>query len=469
MIELGLLLAAILIYYLLHGYKFISLRRLPEPIFIVNIGFLLNFPARAVALLCFQESLESAPTFSFDLDTLNPALLYSFLCITIFNESYEYFLNRWQLNDGFSITDKEAMSPVPTLLYCFYLALGSIYMYYVPLSSSGKTWGSGVEDVSRYITALQFAFDFIILSSVLMFLRTRRAVYLAVGVMFLGVLAYHSFFITAKYPLIAYSLMLAILTGRAGYRIPRKYILAVAVIATLNIMVSYSTRYYGLELISPDVPLSARFTALSEVFDEFSPSEILQKFFLFKITDRYVYLETLTVYMQYADLGETEDLYDRVGSLPTAVLAVPTAVGNLFGVDKSSLEHMHVWFGSKYWYGEAWPSMSVVIPIGRINESYMMGRWLGCLLFVGYAYLFARVYGACYQSNDPLLVIYYLLIYYYYILVDDFMFYQFGTIVYASAMYFSFMFIYKSMNRNMKPEAAHAPAREEDLPTVAGR
>lgn len=445
MIELGLLAICFLTYYLSYGYKFISLQRLPEPIFIVNIGFLLSFPIRAVAILCCAESLEMAPTFVLDLDTLTDALFYSFVCVIVFNGSYEYFLKKASRSGGAVSTDKKAISPVPNIIFFFYLLLGLVSLFFMMRSNTYTSWTMRVDtdDIPRSIHEIEFSLHVVILSSFLMLMLTKRVAYLTMFTIFFGAVMYMAFMLTARHQLIGYVLLLAIMARRCGYQIRPQYWLVAAIIAIPYIIFGYLTRYYGFDLISPDVSVLRRAEIVSDIFHEYSVGEVFTQYFALKVTNRIAQLETLMIYMQYAALGATGDLYDRLGSLPTALLAVPSAFGSVFGIDKGAIENMHVWFGSKYWYGEAWPSMSVAIPIGRITETYMVGRWLGVLLFMGYGYLFSLLYRVCYRSSDPMLIIYYMLIYYYYIWVDDLMFFSFSFLVRLSVIYFSILFVYR--------------------------
>lgn len=427
--------------------RILSLENLPQPIFIVNVLYLLNFPLRAIVLLLVPDWLESAPSFVLDFATLSTSLLYSFACVLVFNISYRYFTRNVQPTPAADQTSLPACDPVPPVVFWLYLLLASLYLYYALPSVTNKMFPRiPIEsDIPTVVRALDFTLHVAILSSFLMALLMRRKRYVVVFLLLTASLLYNSLYLTAKYPVFAYVLLLGIVLIRAGHTVNARYVVPCLTIFVCYVVYSYLARSV-LAFITPEMGLAARLSLVGGALFEFGPFKLLLDLFLLKITDRFVYLETLMVYMQSLSANVSLDLYDRFGSLPL----LPNILGHMLRLDVEVLENLHVWFGNKYWYGLSWPGWDVVIPFGRITESFMILSWLGFILFVGYAFLFSLLYRVFYLSRNPLSVIYYLLVYYYYVLVDDYLFYNLSTILYFSGPYFLAMFVEHAVRRRRR-------------------
>lgn len=208
-------------------------------------------------------------------------------------------------------------------------------------------------------------------------------------------------------------------------------------------------RDFDISVISPNETLAGRTTLVFGLLDESSLGDVLTNLFLIKMTDRFAYLDAFMMYLQGLDQGVALDLYDRVGSLPTYKLAIPS----IFGVDKSTIQNIHVWFANKYWYGLPYDGYGVLVPFGRTTESFMIFGWAGFLMFAFYGWLFAGLYRRFYCSADPAMVIYYLLLFNYYILADDNLLFNISAIVWGSVFFWGSVFALRLAMKHTMAEA----------------
>lgn len=447
MTEVVLILGLISLYYAALGYRYMALQRLSEPIFIVNVLYLANFPLRTICLLLIPDLLESAPALEVDLDILGSALLYGFACVVTFNATYQYFMRNTQTIRQAPGIDGPPLTPLSPIIFYTYLLLGVIYLYY-SLTATGNKTLIVLEDASgvpRGVRVLNFTMDFITISSFLMYLAIKRRTYFGIFAIFFTSIAYNAFSSTAKYPMVVYTVVLLIALQKVGYRVKLWHVCTVLCGFVIPyVLYSGVIRTEGA-LLLPDVPFSERLSWVASHVEQLSVYELFQKYFLLRVTDRQVYLETLMLYMQRFPASMSVDAFDRWGGLATGldVMKAVLHIGNQSG------ENIHVWFGNKYWYGLEWPAYEVVIPFGRITDSFIMLSYLGCLLFVVYGYVFAWLYRAFYLSNTVLAVTLYLLIYYYYIFVDDHIFFNMHTIAYLSIFVCLTQWLYSAVWRGL--------------------
>jgi hypothetical protein len=445
-----LIIFLIIAYYVKHGRKFLSLDRIAEPVFVVNVLYLINFPVRVILRMFFGDALESAPTLVWDIDTCNQVLTYASVCMLVFNFSYEYF------GRGRGVGATPVTSTLPTLqripapAWAYFALLGAVVVYFTLTSRTNINflYDLGINDIPQIVYAIQFAHDASITGSLIMFLLTRRPIYLLAFVFFFGSLLYYSFMLTAKYAIIAYLIIILLIWRRFGFAIRLRHLGGTLLVVALIFISSYTVRQYDLGAISPDKTLAKRIMLIQSQMKQSSLNEALNNLFLLKMTDRFVYLETFMVYLQALSQNVTLDLYDKLGSLPTYKMAIPS----IFGVDKSGIQNIHVWFGNKYWYGLSYDYWGVIIPFGRITESFMILGWTGFLLFIFYGWLFAWLYRRFFCTPDPLLVIYYCLVFYYYILVDDCLLFNFSAIVYGTVFFFGSVLILRKFERERKQQ-----------------
>jgi hypothetical protein len=437
MLETVLLTFLIGAYYAVEGRRFLSLERIAEPVFALNLCYLLNFPARAVVILVFGDAIEIAPALEWDFDTCNAVLVYATACMLVFNYAYQYFSGRRvfrAVRPVAALPPLQAM-PIPVSAYFGILAAVVIYLMLNSRTSVNFFHDLGENDVPQIVNAIWFALDASICASLMMWLITRRSVYLAAFAIFLASFLYHSFLLTAKYALLGYLAIVLLILKRAGFAI-RSWHLAVGLLVVVPYVIgSNSVRDVALDSIAPEATLAGQTSLILNSVEESSLAEVVNDLFLSKMTDRFVYLEAFMVYLQAIEQDMALDLYDKFGSLPTYKLAIPS----IFGVDKSSIQNIHLWFANKYWYGLPFDGYGVVVPFGRVTESFMIFGWAGFLFFAFYAWLFAWLYKRFYCSPDPLMVIYYLIIFYYYILVDDNLLFNVSMIVYGSVFFFGSM------------------------------
>ncbi len=451
-----LLFCLIAVYYVKHGRKFLSLARVSEPPFVVNVLYLINFPLRAIARIFLGDLLESSPILLWNFNTCNLVLTYSTTCVLVFNFSYEYFSRRHALDRTESISLLPPLQQIPAHTFICFALLASVVVFFTVTSKNyvNFLYDLGESDIPRIVYGIQFALDASINGSLIMYLLTRRRIYLVVFAFFFGSILYTSFMLTAKYPVIAYLVIGLLILRRSGIAIRLRHFGIAFLLAGLIFISSYSVRQYDLRAISPDETLATRTMLIRDELRQSTLKNSLSNLFLLKVTDRFVYLEAFMVYLQALDENVGLELYDRLGSLPTYKMAIPS----IFGVDKSDVQNIHVWFGNKYWFGLPFDYYRIVIPFGRITESYMILGWAGFLLFIFYGWLFAWLYKKFFCSRDSLMVIYYFLIFYYYILVDDCLLYNFSAIVYGTIFFFGSLFILRKfesrqMQRNLVAKA----------------
>lgn len=433
--ETVLMLAVIGAYYVAEGRRFVSLDRIAEPIFAVNVLYLLNFPVRALVVLFFGDAMESAPALVWDWGTCNVVLLYATGCVLVFNFSYQYFSGArvFPAAPAAPALPPVQQIPLPTLVYFALWAAAVLYFVLTSRTAVNFVNKVGESDIPQMIYVAWFALDAAICGSLLMLLLTRRPVYLAAFALFFGAFLYYSFLLTAKYALVGYLAVILLIMRRQGLAIRPWHLLAGVLVAAPYVIASYGVRDFDLNVISPEDRLATRVSLVLSLLQESSIGAIFTDQFLAKITDRLVYLDVFMAYLQALDQNVVLDLYDKFGSLPTYKLAIPS----MFGVDKGAIENIHVWFANKYWYGQPFGGYSVIIPFGRVTESFMILGWAGFLLFALYGWVFAWLYRRFYGSPDPARVIYYLLIFYYYILVDDNLLFNISGIVWGSVFFWA--------------------------------
>lgn len=441
--ETTLLISLIVTYYVAHGRKFLSLDRIAEPLFIVNVLYLLNFPVRAAARMFLGAALESAPALIWNIDECNVALLYSTACMLVFNFSYEYFSRRGAPRVTPTATELKPMSliSVPMMRYLALLGMVVIYFRLTSETNIGFIQNVAESDIPQVVNAIQFAIDASVIGSLIMFLHTRRLVYLVVFVLFYGAVMYIAFMQTAKYAFIAYFVIFLLIAKRFGFKIQFRYLVLFGLMVVPYTISSYLIRDFDLAMVSSDVTLVERLTLLRDLVLPLTLWDTFVDMFLLKMTDRFVYLETFMLYLHAINHDIALDLYDMLGSLPTYTIAIPS----IFGVDKSTVENIHVWYANKYWYGSLSGSYGVVIPFGRIVESFMIFRWLGCLFFIFYGWLFSMLYRKLYCSTNPLLVIYYCFLFYDYVLADDVLLFHLSAIIYGTIFLFGSIWAFKML------------------------
>jgi len=374
--ETVLLISLVVGYYAAHGRKFLSLDRVAEPSFIFNAAYLINFPVRALAWMFFGDVMESAPALVWDDDRCNAALLYSTACMLVFNFSYEYFVRRAPLGAASTATSLQPLQPISGLMMSYFALLGSIVVYFGLTSKTNITWGGDIEgsDIPMVIGAIQFALDASIIGSLILFLRTRRVGYLVALACFFGWSMYEAFLMTAKYPVFAYLIIFLFIMKRLGFMIRFRHLVLIGLVVIPFTISSYLMRdYYDTLEISSESTLVPRVMALGNLVASLELWDTFVDQFVLTIGNRLVYLDTFMLYLHAINDGIALDLYDRLGSLPTYKTAIPS----IFGVDKSAVENIHVWYANKYWYGTPPDTWGVIIPFGRIVESFMVFRWGG--------------------------------------------------------------------------------------------
>lgn len=442
-----LLIGLIGAYYVLQGRKFLSLQRIAEPVFAVNVCYLVNFPVRALLLLSFGDELESAPALEWDFGTCNAVLLYATACVLVFNFTYHYCYAGTVLSAGPAVPELPPLQPMPVAVLGYFALCASVVVYFMLTSrtSINFIYDLGESDIPQIVHASWFALDVAICGSLMMLLITRQPVYLGAFALFLGAFLYYSFLLTAKYALLGYLAIFLLILNRAGIAIRPWHLLTGLLVSAPYVIASYLVRDFDLGAIFPEETLAGRTSLILSLLDGSSLEDTLTNLFLIKITDRFVYLEAFMVYLQALDQNVVLDLYDKLGSLPTYKLAIPS----IFGVDKSDVQNIHVWFANKYWYGLPVDDYGVIVPFGRITESFMIFGWAGFVFFAFYAWIFAWLYRRFYCSPDPLMVIYYLLIFYYYILVDDNLLFNVATLVYGSIFFFGSILAFRFFPRRI--------------------
>lgn len=441
--ETVLLISLIVAYYVAHGRKFLSLERVAEPSFIVNVLYLLNFPVRALVRMLLGDALDSAPALVWDVDTANAALLYSAACMLVFNFSYEYFRRRGSLLVAPAVRSLQPLQRIPRQMMSYFVLLGLIVVYFTLTSKTNTTFVSDIEgsDIPQVIYAIQIAFDAAILGSLVMYLHTRRFVYLAAFALFFGIVIYEAFLLTAKYAVFGYLIVSLLVMKRFGLAIRFRHLVLFGLIVVPFTITSYTVRGFDLMAISSDATLASRLELLGSLLPKSNLWDSFVDLFLLKMTDRFVYLESFMLYQHEINHGIALDLYDMLGSLPTYKIAIPS----IFGVDKSTVQNIHVWYANKYWYGTPPDTWSVVIPFGRMVESFMIFGWLGSLFFVFYGWLFALLYSKLFCSTNPLLVIYYCFLFYNYIMVDDVLLFNVSAILYGTIFLFGSIWVFKRL------------------------
>lgn len=442
--ETILLIFLIVTYYVAHGKKLLSLDRFAEPSFIFNITYLLNFPLRALARLFFGDVLESAPALEWNFDEENAALIYSAACMLVFNFSYEYFRCRGSKYVTATSLSLQPLQRISGQMMHFFILLGFIVIYFTLASKTNTSFSSDVEgsDIPQAIISLQFAFDAAMIGSLIMYVQSRRFVYLVAFAVFFGVVLYEAFLMTSKYAVFGYLVVFLLIVKRFGFTIRFRHLVLFGLVVVPFTISSYTVRGFDLSAISSDSTLVSRLALLGDLFQQSNFLDSFVDLFLLKMTDRFVYLETFMLYLHEINHGVVLDLYDKFGSLPTYKVAIPS----IFGVDKSAIENIHVWFANKYWYGTPPDAWNVVIPFGRIDESFMIFGWLGSLFFVFYAWLFAILYRKLFCSTNPLLVIYYCFLFYNYIMVDDVLLFNLSTILYGTIILFGSMWMFNRLS-----------------------
>lgn len=441
--ETDLLIFLVVAYYFAHGHKFLSLDRIAEPSFIFNVTYLINFPTRALVWMAFGDVMEPPPSLIWDDDRCNAALLYSMACMLVFNFSYEYFRRRDPLRAASTAISLQPLQPISGLMKSYFALLGLIVLYFRLTSKTnidfiGDTGGS---DIPLVIGAIQFAIDASIMGSLILFLRTRRVEYLVTFAFFFGGFGYESFLLTAKYAIFAYLVIFLIIMTRLGLKIQFRHLVLIGMVVIPLTIASYLIRDYDLLEISPESTLVSRMMLLEKLL---SPVDLWDAFvdqFLLTMGNRFVYLDAFMLYLHAIRDGIALDLYDMLGSLPTYKTAIPS----VFGVDKSTVENIHVWYANKYWYGTPPDTWSVIVPFGRIVETFMVFRWAGSLFFVFYGWLFAMLYGKLFCSTNPLLVIYYCFLFYNSVMVDDVLLFQFPAILQGTVFLFGSMWAFKQL------------------------
>ncbi len=436
--ETVLLIGAIVIYYAVHGRKFLSLERIAEPPFIINAGYLINFPVRALVLVLGEDVEPAAPTLVWDIGTSNVVLLYASACVLVFNATYEYLSRRRTPQPQAAVATLPPLQPIPPVVLLYFVLLASTVVYFTLTSSTNINfvYDLGTDDIPQAVRAISFALDVAICGSLIMYLITRKPVYLATLAFFFASFLYYGFMLTSKYALLGYLIVVLLVLKRCRIEIRPRHLVAALLVAVPYVVTAYSVRDFDIGVIRPEETLTERIALISNLLEESSARDLLIDMFLMKATDRFVYLEAFTVYLQALQQGVALDLYDKLGSLPTYLLAIPS----MFGVDKSGIGNIHVWFANKYWYGLPFDAYGVLVPFGRVTESFMIFGWAGFLFFAFYAWLFAWLYKRFYCSPDPLMVIYYLLIVYYYMLPDDVLLFNVATIAYGSVFFFGSVF-----------------------------
>ncbi len=457
MFEMLLLVFLIGAYYALDGRRFLALERIAEPVFAVNLLYLLNFPVRALVLLIFEGTIETAPALVWDFATGNAVLLYATACVLVFNFSYQHFTGGRLFPALPAIHELPPLQPIPIPVWGYFALVATVVVYFLLTSRTSINWihDLGPSDIPTAVHASWFALDAAISGSLIMALITRRPLYMAAFLFFLGALLYHSFLLTAKYALFGYLAVVLLTLKRAGAAIRPWHIVVALLVAVPYIISSYAVRELDPAAISPEETLVARVSLIATLLERSTVGDVLKDLFLLKISGRFAYQETFMVYLQGLDQGVLPDLYDQFGSLPTYKRAIPS----IFGVDKSTVENIHVWFANKYWYGAPPDTWAVVVPFGRVTESFMIFGWAGFLFFACYAWLFAWVYRRFYCSPDPLMVTYYLIIFYYYVLVDDNLLSNFSGIVWGSVFFFGSLWAVRLVVKRRGAEAAQPAAR----------
>lgn len=442
--ETALLISLIVAYYVAHGRKFLSLERVAEPSFIVNVLYLLNFPVRALVRMFLGDALESAPALVWDVDTANAALLYSAACMLVFNFSYEYFRRRGSLLVAPATPSLQPLQRISGQMMSYFGLLSLIVIYFTLTSKTNTTFVSDTEgsDIPQVINAIQFAFDAVIIGSLIMYLRTRKFIYLMAFALFFGVVLYQAFLLTAKYAVFGYLIVFLLIMRRFGFTIKLRHLLLIGLVVVPYTIYSYTLRTFDLLAISSDSTLASRWALIENLLSHSNLWDTFVELFLFKITDRFVYLETFMLYLHEINHGIALDLYDMLGSLPTYKIAIPS----IFGVDKSAIENIHVWYANKYWYGTPPDTWGVVIPFGRVVESFMIFGWLGSLFFVFYGWLFDILYRKLFCSTNPLLVIYYGFLFYNYIMVDDVLLFHLSAILYGTIFLFGSIWAFNRLS-----------------------
>lgn len=448
-----LLISLIVVYYVVHGRKFLSLDRIAEPPFVVNVAYLLNFPVRALVLLFFDDVTPAAPSLVWDIDTCNVVLVYASACTLVFNFSYEYFSRGHVLRGDAAVPALPPLQPIPVPVLGYFALLATVVVYFLLTSRTAInfTYDLGESDIPQIVNAIWFALDVSISGSLMMFLITRRPTYLAAFAFFLGSLLYHSFLLTAKYALLGYLVIFLFVLKRAGFALRTWHVVAALLVSIPYVIASYSLRDFDLGAIRPEATLAEQISLVLSLLEGSSLGDVVTDLFLIRMTDRFVYLEAFMVYLQALDQGVALDLYDKFGSLATYKRAIPS----IFGVDKSEIQNIHSWFGNKYWYGLPFDDYySVIIPFGRVTESFVIFGWAGFMFFAFYAWLFAWLYKRFFCSQDPLLVIYYFIIFYNYILVDDNLLYNFSGILWGSIFFFGSMFVLRLFMKHTTAETS---------------
>jgi hypothetical protein len=443
-----LLILLVAAYYVAHGRKFLSLDRVAEPSFIFNATYLLNFPMRALVWMFIGDEMEAAPAMVWDIDRCNAALLYSTACMLVFNFSYEYFRHRDPLRAASTATSLQPLQPISGLMMSYFALLGLIVLYFRLTSKTNIDWsGDIVSDIPLAIGTIQFALDASIIGSLILFLRTRRLEYLVAFAFFFGGTMYEAFLLTAKYAVFAYLVIILLIMKRLEFMIRFRHLVLIGLVVIPFTISSYLIRDYELLEISPESTLVSRVMLLENLL---APLDLWGTFvdqFVLTMTNRFVYLDTFMLYLHAINDGIALDLYDRLGSLPTYKTAIPS----IFGVDKSTVENIHVWYANKYWYGTPPDTWGVVIPFGRIVESFMVFRWGGSLSFVFYGWLFAMLYTKLFCSTNPLLVIYCCFLFYNSVLVDDVLLFHFRAILDGTILLFGSMWAFKQLR--LRPAA----------------
>lgn len=452
--DTALLISLIVVYYAVHGRRFLSLDRIAEPAFVVNATYLLNFPVRALVLLLVDDVTPAAPTLEWDIDTCNLVLVYASACLLVFNFSYEYFTRGRLLGPFPSAPALPPLRPIPVQVLAYFALLAAVVVYFVLTSRTNINfiYDLGESDIPQIVHVIWFALDAAICGSLMMYLITRRPIYLAAFAFFLGSFLYYSFLLTAKYAILGYVAIVLLILCRCGHAVRPWHLLAALAVVVPYVISSYSVREFDLGEIGPENTLAARASLILSLLEGSSLREVLTDLFLIKMTDRYVYLETFMVYLQALDQGVALDLYDKYGSLATYKLAIPTALG----VDKGAIQNIHYWFANKYWYGLPFDDYySVIIPFGRVTESFMIFGWAGFMFFAAYAWLFSWLYKRFYCSPDPLMVIYYFIIFYYYILVDDNLLFNLSGILWGSVFFLGSVFALRLVLRHTTAETGN--------------
>ena len=265
--------------------------------------------------------------------------------------------------------------------------------------------------------------------------------YLVAFAFVFGGFIYEAFLLTAKYAVFAYLIIFLLVMKRLGFMIRFRHLVLIGLMVIPFTISSYLIRGYDILEVSSESTLVGRVTLLGNLLATVDLWDTFVDQFVLTIGNRLVYLDTFMLYLHAINDGIALDLYDRLGSLPIYKLAIPS----IFDVDKSTVENIHVWFANKYWYGTPPDTWGVIIPFGRIVESFMVFRWGGSLFFVFYGWLFALLYRKLFCSTNPLLVIYYCFLFYNSVMVDDVLLFHFPAILRGTIFLFCSMWAFKQL------------------------